>query len=442
MTPLGVVFILASIWSLIVSPKSLPWILAASAPFAATSAITVGDNGLPPFYVVGAAATAISCLRICRRTADGRPGLGWLSAFVWWTLLLTAFAPSFFDGIPVLIPRLGIDSQIEAPGALAYSPSNLAQCFYLIIGAGIVHYLATHPSKISPTIVGLGFAVGTLVSSVILLMTIAGISWPSWVFDNYPGLAYGPAGLDGFGRFRGIFPEPSYLAVFSIPAVAFFLFSAWRVSRWSRAVYLILAALAGVNISLSSSTTATLGALALAGLVLAVGIWRFFSGKVKVRPSIVLMFLGLCIVLAMISSSLVETLNESLTEKANGSSFANRSESDAFSMSLMLDTFGFGVGLGGNRPSSMFAMLLSNVGIIGTFLFLSLIFSALRAALTSFAWTPAVWALVGLLITKGFAEPALSTPMLWLCIGVAFAARQAASGTKVIKGPCTTSLRL
>lgn len=437
-TLIGGVFIAWTALAVLFRRQWLVWALSASVPFAATAAVTFGENSVPPFYIVAAVVSLIAIANLM--TSKGRrkqPALALLLAFTVVSLLITFFAPQYFEGMNVLIPREGIDEQVLAPGILQFSTSNIAQVLYLLLGGGVVLYLSQQ-KKLSVHALAAGFAVGSLLSSAQL---VVGSAWPSWVFDNYAGIEYWETAYQGEARLRGIFPEPSYLAVFSLAALCYFIAMVGRGHGKTRAVYLLLTGSAALNVALSYSGTAALGVVVMAGIVLALSAHKFFTGQSKIAPAA--MLAGLTVAAAMVFAigPTVDIFNELFADKADSASFSNRSTADVFSLQLMMDTYGIGVGLGSNRPSSMLAMLASCVGVVGTVLFLIFLSTVIRGAARNASWRPVVWSLVALLVAKFIAEPALSTPLLWFTIGLCiYAANEANSGGEEDSIPAASSL--
>lgn len=416
LTLIGVIFVIATIWAVVFKQSSLVWILSAAAPFPATAALTFGENSVPPFYVVAVVATTIAIVHefSCNASSKRRASLVLLVVFTAWAAAVTFFAPSYFQGIEVLVPRAGIDEQVMYPGNLFFSVSNVAQLCYLFLGVGVVWYLSQQ-GKISHHVLALGLGLGSVLSSVRYLI---GDSFPIEVFDNYYGIDPFKSEYQGMARFRGIFPEPSYLAVFSLAAVAYFIAMAARTRGIGRAVYLALFLLAGGNVVTSYSGTAALGVLVLVGVAFISASWKFLFAQGRVAPEGMLAGLAAVCAVALAFPLLSEVFIGLFEDKQGSQSYANRMAADMFTFEILANTVGMGAGLGSSRPSSLLAMLASNVGYVGAGLFIGVIIQALRSIAPHCAWRPTMWALVGLLVAKFTAEPALSTPLLWLCLGL------------------------
>ena len=96
-----------------------------------------------------------------------------------------------------------------------------------------------------------------------------------------------------------------------------------------------------------------------------------------------------------------------------------RSAANDRSWQIFLETSGLGVGLGSHRPSSLFFLVLSCLGLVGTVLLAVLIAVALRRAART---EPAAgWALLGVVVSGVIAVPDLSMPVIWVGVAVCVA---------------------
>src|SRR5690606_27055060 len=102
-------------------------------------------------------------------------------------------------------------------------------------------------------------------------------------------------------------------------------------------------------------------------------------------------------------------------------SYFARSLANERSWQLLLETGGLGVGLGGNRPSSMFFLALSCLGVIGIVMLGLVVLTVLRRTSRVPGTSPAAWALVGVLAAAGVAVPDLSTPVIWVALAACLA---------------------
>jgi hypothetical protein len=412
---IGAIFALLIAVGLLFRPGLLPWCLSAGVPFAGSAGIIIAGQNVQVFYLVAITMLGAAVARVRMRSVLGTdltalPGARPLSAFLVWTLLVTATAPFIFAGIHVLNPRDGIDDGIADPATLTYQISNFAQSGYLLLGAALVVLLGTTRS-LSSWIPASGMAIGTVLSSVRYLMAE---NLATQLFDSSPNVA-----ISGeTERLRGIFPEPSAFGGFEVTAAVFFVMAASRTQGWRRYACLGLGLWALVNAVLSGSGTALMGGLLILAVIAAQAVYRALAGVSRISiPALVAWVLALPL-LVVVGPSLYAGANGLVGNKVDSSSYANRSAADLFSIDLTRQTYGLGVGVGANRPSSFVAMLLSNTGVLGTLLFTAALVLILWNALRSHSYQPTAWALVALMCSKVVAGPDLSDPLMWFLLAI------------------------
>ena len=122
-----------------------------------------------------------------------------------------------------------------------------------------------------------------------------------------------------------------------------------------------------------------------------------------------------------------------ITAKSGSDSYSQRSGVDAFSLQVVLRSLGVGVGLGSNRPSSFALMLLSNVGVVGSVLFVAAVVVVVRHALRCGGAGPTIWVLAAILTAKLVSGPDLADPsgLLYLSLGALAGVARAAPPTFV-----------
>jgi hypothetical protein len=415
----GGIFVVLILACLMLRRELLPWVLSAAFPLLATAALVVAGQSILPYYVVAIAIIVSRLVPV--RVKDllqidlaARVGLRSLLAFGVWTLIVTIAGPLLFAGVPVLNPREGIDQGVAEPALLAPQISNFAQSAYLIFGICVVVTLGstrTFPAWIP----AVGFTIGTSLSSLRSLLP-EGVQRD--VFDNSTGVAYTAGVVNGVERMRGIFSEPSSLGAFSVTAAVFYVMTASRTTGWSRYFSLVMSAWALINAALSGSGTALVGGLALLAVITAQAGQRFFSGESKLSASALVVSVLAIPVGIVVGPALYAAATAMVDDKVDSSSYANRSSADLFSLDLSMYTYGFGVGVGSNRPSSFFPMLLSCTGVLGTALFLVALVSLLSGALRNRDFHPTAWALTSLVFSKLVAGPDLSDPTMWFLLAV------------------------
>jgi hypothetical protein len=193
----------------------------------------------------------------------------------------------------------------------------------------------------------------------------------------------------------------------------------WLVARQKWAGWLTLWVI--VCLLLTTSSTAY---LLLTTMLLAIGVWQVILlafGKIVNLNTFTKMLIGLFALMTIglfLIISFYDLVDSVLINKVDSGSFMARTYSDIMALGIWLQSYGLGVGLGSNRPSSFVTSLLSNLGLIGFVLFalfvLLLIAAALRKKnvwLTSF-----VIGLIVYLVAKSLAGPDINDGLLWIFI--------------------------
>jgi hypothetical protein len=198
------------------------------------------------------------------------------------------------------------------------------------------------------------------------------------IFDTYE--------YAGLARIQGTFSETSAFCTFTLPLFAFtsvLWLRGWH-GRWSGA--LALASLAFLLLSTSGTAYVALAAYgALAGL----GWARRGPPLRDARVPRALVAAAACLTVA-IGCALVFELGvvrrmESyfsvvVLQKMHSESGMVRATWNRQAWSNFVDTYGLGVGLGSARASSFALVLLSNLGLVGTALYVAFLVNVLRGA--------------------------------------------------------------
>ncbi len=425
MTPLGVLFVLAAI-TILAMRRGYVRLIAVAAGLPIGVIATVGGQPAPTFFTLGGLACAWLVFewisgRSTPRDDEGRhrPGALSLVIFLGWSLLVTLVAPTIFEGVPVLVARGGIDEQFLDPGTLTYSVSNIAQAAYLVISIGVVFFLA-RSRETTPGLLGIVLAVITVISFWRLLSISGGLPFPEGFFDNSTTVRIIEETPDGEPRFRGIFSEPSGLAAASLTTLVFFALRLRYLGAWSRVGAIAVLVMAAVNAASSTAGTFIAAGLIMVGIVVLFWIGGFFANRVRLDPLLAAAVILVGGIGIFFVPALIEFVQSVVSVKISSSSYGSRTGVDLFSYLLTLDTWGFGVGLGSNRPSSFLATLLSCTGVVGAAFFAIAITRLIVAASTRPEYHATIWALVSVLVSKVVSSPNISdnAALLWISCGV------------------------
>ncbi len=391
------------------------------------------EFGIPPFYFVAACIAIrylIPLLRDGKRVLlQDRPIKKAIVPLLWfWALsVISSFLfPRLFSGIAVYSPREGLESQLFEQATLAWSLSNLAQALFLslcVISVLAAVFALQTGRQAHSLIRGLYGAVLIVVTVGLLQGITSRMHWsfPNEIFNNNVGYNQGyDQVVDDWDRISSTFSEPSYAGAF-LGGIGAGLLAAYL--RGKRTV-IQLAALAIVCMVLLE-TTATTGYLAFGATICLLFLYfNPFRGQAHVRRFFVQgwsAIVGLAALAAVfvISPKLSQAAVATSVEKVQGLSFMFRIAADFQALSVVRNTFGLGAGLGSNRPSSLVTSLLSNVGILGTFLF-ALIIYAIFKLFPGKSAPPSVqlgfFSMAGLLLGQMSSLPEITLPMTWALI--------------------------
>jgi hypothetical protein len=414
----------------------LIWLLALLAVFQGLVVPGLEAAGVAPFLVLQAAllcyALGYWCLRGLRVPPQWRAFLFWFTGFVLVCVVSGLLLPILFSGIQIYAPKGGIDEQYTTKALLALSPANFAQILFIVLYWVYIALLTTIDridfraalprAYLASGIVVIFFAYYQLLS------ILTGVYFPSAILLNNTsyGLADASTGFSFLPRINATFTEPSMFAMYMAAFVAWsyikFLHAPGARARWAA---LLLAAVLALLLSAS-----TAGYLALALFFVAhtaVTLYRRDDAPRRRRTLTIVALLSAALVAAYLLVPGVDViLNAVLFEKGASDSSTHRLAADSFALDTLAQTWFLGAGLGSTRPSSFLAMLLSNVGLIGT-LFFALAAATLvgmgrrarpgRSAAELGELQAAGWALLTMLAAKLIAGPELNFPPMWILAG-------------------------
>lgn len=384
--------------------------------------LAFGGIALPTVYASAIFAIVASVLlRIGGRTSPPSSGIIVLWVFALWVVIVTVAAPFLFAGVQVF--ALGGTSRMLSPNTFLTS-SNIAQLLYLVLGVACAALAASRPER-AMWFVFLALAGAAVLSFWRYAGLNLGLPFPFGFFDNSPGFRYIDAAPGGIVRFRGIFSEPAALASSSLACVAAGVALLRRSSGLRRVLVAVGVGAGAFNLAESTSATGVLAAAVLVIIVVTTGVGGLvLHGRRWSLAATIVIVTGAtaAIWLLPIAGALVQGVVDA---KVGTSSFNERSGADLYSFALVLQTWGFGVGVGSNRPSSFLAALLAGTGILGTVLFFAVIMRYSLRATRIPAVRPALWALLAIMITKLVASPDLSdtSGTLWVAIGALIGAQ-------------------
>lgn len=428
LTLMGLVTIIAVVGVWFVRRSWTQYVLAGTAVFPQTAALILGDNGFPLFYlavilvmVLGVPHILYAIARPEYAASVSSRRWGWPDLvsvmFLMWAAILAFVAPRVFAGVQVYGPELGIGATSTVD--LEPTLGNLAQVGYLTIAIAFL----LSAGRLFPVDTRL---VGATVWLTIGLATLRLVGEPLWPQSVLETLSLTLQNMPGFNyatpeRLSGTLHEPSVLGMYLVVAAAYFA-ARLRTPGRSRVAASVGLVIVAIDFVFNQSGTALLGLGVVTGIGLLAGAWRLArTSKLRIAP----VRLGLSVILvglALTQLPIVYALTVGYAaEKTQTDSFSERGASNLRSWQILVETFGVGVGLGSHRPSSLFFLVLSCVGLVGLGLLALLIVLALRRVSRIPAAHPAGWALAGAFTAAVVAVPDLSAPLLWVTLAACLA---------------------
>lgn len=425
MTPWGLLLLVALAATLLTNPaRYMPWLLSLTLALPKTSAVIAGPFPLGGFQMVTLVCAGLLVHHVATQGVPAKlkqPSTWTMLTLFLWAAAVTALAPNVFFGRTIYTSQVENSEGLVVEAALDYTSSNLAQVGYLGLLIVVVLYLSTLP-RIDPRVLLLGLGVGMVLSSWRLAADRLGVPFPTQLIDRSTYLYVDLTG-DGTYRLRGVFTEPSVLALYALAALALavVLVAAERGAgprtRWIAGS---IGALAAVNLVFSRSGTGVVAGALL--LVLAIPV--LLGGGVRRGRALVPLAMLVCwgtAVALIFHERVVEYAGGIVGDKVGSTSYGARTQSDLEALRLSLETFGVGVGLGSTRSSSLWPYLAASIGIVGTALFALLVLQALLRAWRSPAWRGSAAVLVAAVVTKSVAGSAPFEPILVMAIAVCLA---------------------
>lgn len=415
----GIVFIPTALYFFVFYPRLLFPLLVVSTAFQGSSVVSSGSFGIQPYYVI--AALFVVRFLCCNVRSWGNLLRKYSFVQLWllfaiFAVITAAILPFLFHGMPVFGPEQSIDDNFLNPTTLHFQFANVVQSVFVVLNALVV-IAATREGLQVPAAHKAFKWLSYIVVSVVLLQVLffrAGLPFPQKLLVNNPG--YGLVQMNaGQVRPAGTFTEPSMAGVMLAAILAAFL---WKYFEGKSGITrCLLPAAAWLLVASSSSLLAVCiaaGILVLTHPVVRLP-WFIRIATLKRLSVFFLLLLGLAFL--MFIPSLRTILLAQTVEKSASNSALVRLGADAFSLQIAMHTYGLGVGLGSNRPSSLFASLLSQVGIVGLVLFILACARTLSGLPKEHRWIGIAG--LTLLLAMGFGEPDLSFPALWIILALA-----------------------
>jgi len=365
--------ILAS-WAQIRKPDFIIILFVLSALFGASAAITLHFLGGRPIQPVTFMLPFILLytMRMPRAIDQIKQALihdNAVTALVAFTIIaitVSIFSPVFLSG-EILVYNVEKGKFILK--ALEFSSSHIAQIIYLL-GSVTCFIVVVGLSRTETGIDGFSKALilltvlNALFGVIDLVTFYLGYS-EALMFLKNAGYAMVDQNMHGVRRISGAFPETSAFSRFSVSLLAFnlALFLRGYYRRYTGPLSLITASL----LIITTSSSAYLGLIGVAIMVLWIEKERLTKGLISKS----LFWVGFiaCVFSALLfiifNEEVISIFNSAVVEKMDSESGIERMSWNKQAWNNFVDSGFWGVGLGGNRASSLIMVVLSNVGIIG-----------------------------------------------------------------------------
>lgn len=424
-------------------------VVAAALQSPAVVNIPIGEGvyGVTPFNTVALFILIDLLGRMARGGLDLGEGAARRVLLLWfaygaWAVAGALVFPWLFEGVTVYAPitKEGADA---IPVALHWGLSNLAQSVNLLVLLGVMLWLVgqRHDPALPRRLLA-GFAVALLFSALVGLhqrlawnglLPLAESVWASnaTYSQNYI-LHAGPV-----PRVSWPFTEPVYVSAWFAALFGGFV-TLFIVGRNSNRV-LVGALVAGFALINTLGATGILAIGVYSGLMLMVVLWlMFFHPTLRGRLVYQLVLASLVFASVLLAAYLVlrhyglldraAIALQNLLVGKNPTMWGDiRPHADERAWMLLRETWGLGVGMGGNRASGYLAGLVSNVGIPGAVLFILALVAQLRLLVPRSGARIKDCALFLLggtscaLVAVAIAIPDLNWPALWIFILASFA---------------------
>lgn len=447
-TVYGYIFIPLLFALLVLRPKYLIYVLIFSLTLQVTSIFNVGDYSMQIYRFITLLLSIrfliylfMNRVSIRLKHKEIKNVIIYGSLFTVFVILWSYLAPIIFSGYPVYPPDLSIDySALFGPSPLHFSIYNIAMNAYVLLYFLSLVYI----SILSWTIKDL-FIVRWVIFFSFCLVILTSVSQSlNYLFGTVDFTQYiytvttRALHYDLIGSFLPIpriqatYFEPSNLAPFLIALYAYYLYSLFTRFKFINILFCLLFF---IMILLSASTTAYLSLLVVTFLVLLyVNPVKISKLGIRIKKNVLFLLFGLFLLFLIILVVIYFTIgfqifndlvNVYLVYKSSTRSFLYRTTADLYALHLFLNTFGLGVGLGSNRPSSLIPYLLSQLGILGTILFIIFMFKLIQfcyQTLKDTEYFAFFFLIPSVLLTQIIAYPDITNPTLWQFIYVSLLA--------------------
>ena len=375
--------------------------------------------------------------------------------FTFYSLFMSLILPNIFSGVPVFVPHLGIDySAIYGPQPLVFSFYNIVAPLYIVFYYLTLLYIITRrwtkkDLKLVENLFVMAFWINFIVSISQFMTSFLHFSLDITPF--FYNILQREYSISSFiiPRLQGLFQEPS---MFAPLLVGFFSWAFYQTIEFRKKIYFVFSILTLIMIFFTISTTAYISVVVMTVIIILHSKFiKFDFRKIainlnKMTTIFLIIALTICIVIIFASlfirwQNITKIINFAIFKKTETSSFKNRAISDIHALKLFIQTYGLGVGLGSNRPSSLITYLLSQLGFVGTllfFIFVLKIITYTKLRLKKSHFMGYYFLVPAVIISQILSYPDITNPTLWEFIYIAIIASisQKKQDIEANKGVC------
>jgi hypothetical protein len=382
----ALIFWVLIFWSVAARPSTVLVLLLASISFSSLAILPgnlIGGMSILPLsmfsVVLIAKVLAPQMTRLSPRflTLLQLRYLGFLALFLLIGILAAVIMPRLFIGDIVIIPmRESIGPEILVP-----IQANFTQSGYValsVMTAFAVASMVDEPGFVKAFLAGV--LTGGTVCIVTGLIDIAAVSTGmESLLEPFRNAGYAISPAQQVGAFRrviGLTPEPSSYGPICVQfaAALSFLRTLFAEGRQRILATIVIGGL--IVMALLSTSSTAYGGLAVFALCYAVNLFRRTISssplgrrgllwELMVGLGLAIALLGIILVRAELFDPLIYVVNEIIFNKAQTTSFYERSMWNTIAWNSVGSTWGLGIGFGSTRTSNWLVAVVSNAGVIG-----------------------------------------------------------------------------
>lgn len=307
----------------------------------------------------------------------------WLLCLVLFSLISAYFFPRLLSGVTEVnaIGSTGFEPSL-LPAPLVPSSGNLSQSIYVVCSALtfiLIYSFCSSLNRLEWAIKCLYFyaSLNVIFAFIDLVTFYLGLGWTLGFIRNGSYTLHVDEEIGGLKRIVGSFTETSSFSGVTLSNLAFTA-SMIKYGPY-RALSIILTFVQCILLIISTSSTAYIGLIFFFMLLLMTIVKKMATARFRLHDlnGLMLFLLLLTVIFSIFvfSENAQYTadglIQKTLVDKSVSDSGVERQAWNIQAIKNFYDTYGIGVGLGSARASSFALAVLSNIGIIGSILYLA-----------------------------------------------------------------------